>query len=457
MPLWGIFDALLEPALLRSFLWLRAVDFVRPGALFVALVRSRGIRAVRLFGWLRLVVSGVVIAFMCPRVSVGHYFPYILGFSLAFWAMGILHTFPVRYSISLCATFLAAYFLARALLGINCRRGGRVGGSLLPRIDHVHVRPLRRESAPSLLSNVPRQPRARGAQSRAGRDRSLAARDADPSRGGRELSALGRLIASLSHEINNPINVLRNNLEPLGKYFGQMSEVLGVARAGGDLATAWTHNDVDFVLQDGTDALGTMSQGIARIQAIHSEMRAFVRGDAPEMQAGDLNEGLRATANMFRRSLPPEISIKLECNSIPTIPFQPGQMNQVFFNLIQNAVDAIEGTGDTGTITLRTQAERDEIRLAVEDTGPGVSAWAREHLFEPFFTTKPAGKGTGLGLAISYQIVQRHGGRIELDDTYRSGARFVVSLPVAANDSQSREMSDERSALAAGTSEARRG
>ena len=76
---------------------------------------------------------------------------------------------------------------------------------------------------------------------------------------------------------------------------------------------------------------------------------------------------------------------------------------------------------------VRTDVEGESVRVTVEDTGPGVSAWAREHLFEPFFTTKPAGKGTGLGLAISYQIVQRHGGRIELDETYRSGARFVVS------------------------------
>jgi signal transduction histidine kinase len=172
---------------------------------------------------------------------------------------------------------------------------------------------------------------------------------------------------------------------------------------------------------------------LLRIQAIHNEMRAFVRGDAPEMKGGDLNEELRAMANMFPAiAAPGDFNrSRLRLNPGDTLPAgsEPGQMNQVFFNLIQNAVDAIEGTGKPGTITLRTEVEREWVRLTVEDTGPGVSAWAREHLFEPFFTTKGTGKGTGLGLATSYQIVRRHRGFIDLDVDYHPGARFVVRLP----------------------------
>jgi signal transduction histidine kinase len=437
VPLWGVFDGLLEPALLRPFLWLRAVDFLLGGVLFVALVRSRGIRAVRLFGGLRPMVSGLVIAFMCPRVSIGHYFPYILGFSLVFWAMSILHTWPARFSISLCGFLLASYFLARSLVGIDRPVVDEVaaifylGSTAFMCVLSVENR--RRLYYQTFLVNLELNARNHELDATVRSLRETQTRLVE----GEKLSALGRLIASLSHEINNPINVLRNNLQPLGQYLGQMSEVLGVGRAGGDLAAAWNENDIDFVLRDGAEALGTMSQGIARIQAIHNEMRAFVRGDAPEMQAGDLNEGLRATANMFRRSLPEAISIEVDCALIPAIRFQAGQMNQVFFNLIQNAVDAIEGAGKPGTITLRTEAEPDWVRLVVEDTGPGVSAWAREHLFEPFFTTKALGKGTGLGLATSYQIVQRHRGVIDLDTDYRSGARFVVRLPRAAEDAAS--------------------
>src|SRR6201999_890542 len=135
------------------------------------------------------------------------------------------------------------------------------------------------------------------------------------------------------------------------------------------------------------------------IEGVHREMRAFVRGDSPEVRVGDLNEGLRATVSMFRRSVAREIPIELQCGGLPRLPFQPGQMNQVFFNLIQNAVDAIDGVGGSGRIAIRTEIDGAWVRITVEDTGPGVSALAREHLFEPFFTTKAPGKGTGLGLA----------------------------------------------------------
>jgi signal transduction histidine kinase len=137
---------------------------------------------------------------------------------------------------------------------------------------------------------------------------------------------------------------------------------------------------------------------------------------------------------MFRRSLPRDVTMTMRCVELPAVRFQPGQMNQVFFNLIQNAIDAIEGTGAPGTIAVRTELDGAWARVTVEDTGPGLSADARAHLFEPFFTTKQAGKGTGLGLATSYQIVQRHEGRIEPDDDYRGGARFVVRIPVAPHD-----------------------
>ena len=144
-----------------------------------------------------------------------------------------------------------------------------------------------------------------------------------------KLSALGRLIASLSHEINNPVNVLRHNLEPLRRYLKQMTEVLAVARSRADIEDAWAEHDLDFVLQDTLGAVASMDEGIDRIQAVHREMRAFVRGDSPEMQPGDLNEGLRATVNMFRRSLPRRHSDRgpvwpAPAHPVPTRTDEPG-------------------------------------------------------------------------------------------------------------------------------------
>ncbi len=432
IPVWGLFDAVLEPALLRPFLWLRFVDFVVGGGLFLLLLRSQDLRRVRLIGGLRLLLAGSVIAFMCARVSTPHYFPYILGFSLIFWSVALVHSWPVRYGMSLCAALLGAYFVARHLFGIARPIADEVAALFYLGTTTVWciaaIESRRRLHYRSFLANYQLGVRNRELDATVCTLRETQVRLVETEK----LSALGRLIASLSHEINNPVNVLRHNLQPLRAYLERMSEALRVVRASGDLESAWTQNDLDFVLDDAVGAVETMEQGVQRIQAVHKEMRAFVRGDAPEMQDGDLNEGLSATVNMFRRSLPRDMPIEIQCGALPPTRFQPGQINQVFFNLIQNAADAIEGSGVPGAILVRTELEDRWVRVSVEDTGPGVSAWAREHLFEPFFTTKGAGKGTGLGLAISYQIVQRHHGRIELDDAYGSGARFIVRLPLDA-------------------------
>jgi signal transduction histidine kinase len=430
VPAWGFFDAVLEPAHLRLFLWLRLVDFVIGNALFLLLLRIKDLPGVRLVGALRLFLAGALIALMCSRASTPHYYPYVLGFSLIFWATALMQSWPVRYSVSLCAAMLGAYLAGRYLIGVQRPIADEVAALFYLGTTTawciVSVESRRRLHYRTFLANFQLGVRNRELDATVRVLRETQARLVETEK----LSALGRLIASLSHEINNPVNVLRNNLRPLRGYLTEITEALRVVRAGGDFEREWAQKDLDFVLGDTVGALETMEQGVERIQAVHNEMRVFVRGDAPEMQAGDLNEGLRATVNMFRRSLPKDVPIEVQYGLLPPTLFQPGQMNQVFFNLIQNAVDAIEGADTPGSIVVRTEVDGPSVRVTVEDTGPGVSAWAREHLFEPFFTTKAAGKGTGLGLAISYQIVQRHGGRIELDDSYKSGARFVVSLPI---------------------------
>jgi signal transduction histidine kinase len=429
VPVWTVFDQLLEPALFRPFFWIRLGDAIFTIALFVAIARARDLTRIRLLGGFGIWVTGAVIAFMCARVSLAHYFPYILGLSLVFWCNGTLHTWPPRYSIPVWGSLLGTFLLEGRLLGAPRPFADEVAaffylGSTAV-ICAAIVENRRRLHWRAFLADHELGVRNRDLDSTVRSLRETQTRLVE----GEKLSALGRLIASLSHEINNPVSVLQDTLEPLRGNLRRVTSALGVVQQGGDFAAAWTRRDLDLFLHESLDALGTMTKGIRRIQTVHEEMRAFVRGDAPQMQAGDLNEGLRATANMFRRSLPPGISIQVACSPLPPARFQPGQMNQVFFNLIQNALDAIEGTGRPGSIAVRSDAEADWVRVTVEDTGPGVSAWARQHLFEPFFTTKGAGKGTGLGLATSFQIVSRHAGRIELDDAFQSGARFVVRLP----------------------------
>ena len=348
VPAWGVFDAVLEPALLRRFLWLRLVDFVVGNGLFFILLRSKDLRRVRLIGASRLLLAGTIIALMCVRVSTPHYFPYVLGFSLIFWAIALVQSWPVAYGVALCGSLLGAYFLGRFLIGVPRPTGDEVAALFYLGATTawciVSIESRRRLHYRTFLANFQLAVRNKELDATVRALRETQARLVETEK----LSALGRLIASLSHEINNPVNVLRNNLEPLRGYLRQISEALLVMRAGGDFERAWVRNDLDFVLDDTVGAVETMGEGVDRIQAVHSEMRAFVRGDAPEMQAGDLNEGLRATVNMFRRSLPRDVPIEIQCGRLPATRFQPGQMNQVFFNLIQNAVDAIEARGQAG-------------------------------------------------------------------------------------------------------------
>jgi signal transduction histidine kinase len=148
---------------------------------------------------------------------------------------------------------------------------------------------------------------------------------------------------------------------------------------------------------------------------------------ASEMIPGDINEGLRITIAMMRRTNPPGITIEEEFGDLPMVRCQPGQINQVFFNLFQNAADAIGGQAKIRVTTRRTNAG---VEVRVKDTGPGVPTEIVHRLFEPFFTTKAIGKGAGLGLAVSAQIAKTHHGSIEFDPSSTPGACFILTLPV---------------------------
>ncbi|HYU14935.1 MAG TPA: ATP-binding protein [Candidatus Acidoferrum sp.] len=247
-----------------------------------------------------------------------------------------------------------------------------------------------------------------------------------------KLSALGRLIAQLSHEINNPVNVIANNLDPVAGYLTSLEEVLDIARrprpdAPGELLERWRALDIDFIRTDMRDALASMEMATTRIRAIQDDLRAFLRRDTDSRPEADLNVGVRSTVALMTRHLGSNVVVIEHYGELPLARFHAGQLSQVTLNLLQNAIDAV---GAAGRIEIETQVEPDWLVLSVTDSGPGLSETARRHLFEPFYTTKGVGRGTGLGLATCYQIVRAHGGTISLDEAHRCGARFVVKLPL---------------------------
>lgn len=250
-----------------------------------------------------------------------------------------------------------------------------------------------------------------------------------------KLTALGRMLAQVSHEINNPINAIQNNLGPVGSYVDALLEIETAYRAatenladrGAALAKLREDLEIDFVREDVRDALRAMHAATSRVQSIQADLRTFMRGAAPTLAKGDFNVEVRETLALVSRGVPAGVTLETTLAELPPFDFHAGQMSQVLMNLIQNAVDAL---GGKGRIHVTTRLENDAVRLSVADDGPGITAELRARIFEPFFTTKGVGKGTGLGLSVCRQIVvQHHRGTLSVEDGPNGGAVFVVTLP----------------------------
>jgi signal transduction histidine kinase/ligand-binding sensor domain-containing protein len=252
-----------------------------------------------------------------------------------------------------------------------------------------------------------------------------------------KLSAMGQLMARLSHEINNPLTAIHTNLPAVREYFEQLSEVLRRCRErleahpedAGEVERLWREQDVDFLLLDTPDALEAMQHATERIRGIQADLRAFLRGESPRLEPGDLNQVVRETVELVRRSLPEGTRVEVRCGELPVFSFHRGQLGQVTLNLLRNALDAL---GDKGEVRVSTALRDGMAELVVADDGPGIPQELRARIFEPFFTTKDVGKGSGLGLAICRQLImENHGGTLELDTSVERGACFRVRLPLA--------------------------
>ena len=167
--------------------------------------------------------------------------------------------------------------------------------------------------------------------------------------------------------------------------------------------------------------------GASRVRRIVQDLRDFSRPGETEWQFADLQACLESTLNVVWNEIKYKADVVRDYAELPPVECLPGQLNQVFLNLLVNAAQAIP---ERGVITLRTRCDGDVVRISVEDDGCGIPPEIRDRIFDPFFTTKPVGKGTGLGLSVTYGIVEKHGGRIELDSAPGRGSRFVVCLPV---------------------------
>jgi PAS domain S-box-containing protein len=241
------------------------------------------------------------------------------------------------------------------------------------------------------------------------------------------LAAVGELAAGIAHEINNPIAFVRANLSQLQQSWAAIAKRLPTGSAMGP-------DGVDLI-GEGEELLEECIEGVERTVRIVQDVKGFAHAGSDEHESVDLNLLLERVLRVVQPQVDYGVSVESDFGDLPPVFGTAAQLQQVFLNLVLNAVQAIEGEG---SVVVSTWSEGSVVAASVSDDGPGIPVDNRERIFDPFFTTKPVGEGTGLGLAISYQILERHGADLALESTPGAGTTFTVRLPIALG-SQERE------------------
>lgn len=272
-----------------------------------------------------------------------------------------------------------------------------------------------------------------------------------------KMSSLGQLVAGVAHEINNPVNFIHGNLSHATLYTQDLLSLLELYQAEYPQAKPAIHQhiediDLEFLIEDMPRLFDSMKVGADRIREIVQSLRTFSRLDEAEVKEVNIHEGLDSTLMILHNRLKarpnhPEIQVIKNYGNLPKVECYAGQLNQVFMNILANAIDALDErtttqpeTNDTpyiAQITICTQViATNRISIEIADNGPGMKETVRQRLFDPFFTTKPVGKGTGMGMSISYQIVtERHHGALYCTSEPGQGAKFVIEIPILQNHS----------------------
>ena len=257
-----------------------------------------------------------------------------------------------------------------------------------------------------------------------------------------KMSGLGQLVAGIAHEINNPVNFIYGNLTYAEDYTGDLLSLIETyqeqyGQPNAAIAEKKEEIELDYLMDDLPQMMRSMKMGAERIKEIVLSLRIFSRMDESDMKKVDIHAGIDSSLLILDHKIKGSgvnpIRIVKDYAELPAVECYAGQLNQVFMNILANAIDALEESDCTSKeIAISTAVGERGVRIAIADNGPGISESVRSKMFDPFFTTKPVGQGTGLGLSISYQIVcDRHKGRLTCDSTVGEGTQFLIEIPLA--------------------------
>ena len=263
-----------------------------------------------------------------------------------------------------------------------------------------------------------------------------------------KMASLGQLTAGIAHEINNPINYVANNITPLKRdmddlrsFFRKVQAIAlspNIAERAEELNDVIQETDPDFLFLEMTDLLDGIEEGAGRTKTIVKGLRNFSRLDEDDFKQADVNDGLLSTLAILQNRISNRMELDKQFSKLKEIECQPGKLNQVFMNLLNNSIQAVEERlskfpGREGKLSIFTEmADEQSVLIRIRDNGIGIEKEKRNRIFEPFYTTKDVGVGTGLGLSISYGIIEQHHGSIEVKSQTgeKSYTEFQIVLPV---------------------------
>ncbi|MEA5468316.1 sensor histidine kinase [Spirulina sp. 06S082] len=253
-----------------------------------------------------------------------------------------------------------------------------------------------------------------------------------------KMSGLGKMVAGLAHEINNPVSFIHGNIAYVSEYVADLLKIANVyqnkeSKVSNSLKKQLEDIDLDFLIEDLPKCLKSMQVGTERIRELILSLRIFSRLDEVGIKKVDLHQGIESVLLILSSQLNNKITISKQYGDLPMVACYPVQINQVFMNILSNAIDALLAQTDNENkqIEIVTQTrDGDRVQILIRDNGPGIAPEIQAKIFDPFFTTKAIGKGTGLGLSICYEIMQKHHGELRCHSRGGGGTEFTIALPI---------------------------